>query len=137
MLHAQDRRPTGGQLTEQGSDVGRSRRIELRRRLVEDEDVGAHRDDARDRDPLLLATGQGERLAVGEVPDAEAREHAIDPVVHLLARHAQVLEAEGELLADRRLGSRQLIGRRREHDPHAAQELRHRRRAGRHRCRRW
>ena len=36
--------------------------------------LGAHRDDARDRHPLLLAAGQRERLAVGEVADRQAVE---------------------------------------------------------------
>ena len=48
-------------------------RIELGGRLVEDQDARAHRHDARDRDPLLLAAGQGERLAVGEVGDRQPR----------------------------------------------------------------
>ena len=86
--------------------------------------VGAHRDDAGDRDPLLLATRQRERLAIRQVGDAETGEDGVDPRVHLLARHAQVLEPERELLADGQLRCRELVGRRREDDPDPAEELR-------------
>ena len=48
----------------------------------------------------------------------------VDPAIHFLAGHAEVLEAEGELLADRLLGRGKLVGRSREHDPHPAQQLR-------------
>ena len=98
-------------------------RIELGRRLVEHEDARAHRDDARDRHALLLAAGQGERLAVGEVADRQPRERRVDPGVHLVARDAQVLEPERELLAHGQLRCRELVGRRREDDPDPAQEL--------------
>ena len=54
--------------------------------------------------------------------DAQALEHGIDPRVHLVARDAEVLEAERELLADRLLRGRQLVGRRREHDPDLAEQ---------------
>ena len=50
-------------------DRAGARRVELGGRLIEDEHVGAHRDDARDRHALLLAARQGERLAVGQVGD--------------------------------------------------------------------
>ena len=65
--------PTSGQLREEVGDRRRPGRIELGGRLVEDEDRRPHRHDAGDRDPLLLAAGQGERLAVGEVADREPR----------------------------------------------------------------
>ena len=111
------------------TDVG-PRRVELGGRLVEDEDARAHRHDARDRHALLLAAGQRERLAVGEVADRQALQRRVDPRVHLVARHAQVLEAERELLADGQLRCGQLVGRCREDDPDLAEE-----RAGRGRRR--
>ena len=72
MLGAQDRRPVPREFVEECPDLGRARRIELGGRLVEDEHLRAHRDDARDRDALLLAAGQGERLPIGQVADPEA-----------------------------------------------------------------
>ena len=122
VLHAQDGRPTPGQLRQQVGDARRACRIELRGRLVEDQDGRAHRHDAGDRHPLLLATGQGERLAVGEVADRQAGQRGVDPLVHLGPGHAQVLEAEGQLLADRQLRGGQLVGRRREDDPDPAEQ---------------
>ena len=69
VLHAQDPAPAAGQLRQEVGDPGRARRVELGGRLVEDEDGRAHRDDAGDRHPLLLAARQGERLAIGEMAD--------------------------------------------------------------------
>ena len=109
--------PSAAGRRRRSATAARAGRVELGGRLVEDEHVGAHRDDAGDGDPLLLAARERERLAVGEVADAEALEHGVDPGVHRLARHAQVLEPEGELLADRQLRGRELVGRRREDDP--------------------
>ena len=124
----QDRRPGPRQLVEEVGDRRGPRRVELGRRFVEDQDVGAHRHDARDGHALLFAAGQGERLTVGEVADRQAGERGIDPSVHLVARHAQVLEAERELLADGLLRGRQLVGRCREDDPDLAEERARRRR---------
>ena len=116
VLGAQDGGPAPRQRLEQVGDRRRPGRVELGGRLVEDEDARAHRHDARDRDALLLAAGQGERLAIGEVGDAQPRQRVVDPRVHLGPRDAQVLEPEGELLAHRLLRGRQLVGRRGEHD---------------------
>ena len=41
--------------------------------------------DARDGDPLLLAAGQCERLAIGEVADRQPLQRRVDPRVHLVA----------------------------------------------------
>ena len=122
VLGAQDRRAGPRQLVEEVGDRRGPRRVELGRRFVEDEDAGAHRHDARDRHPLLLAAGQREWLAVGEVTDRQAGQRGVDPRVHLVARHAQVLEPERELLADGQLRGRQLVGRRGEDDPDLAEE---------------
>ena len=118
MLGAQDRGPGTRQLIEELGDRHRPGRVELRGRLVEDEHGRAHRHDARDGDTLLLAAGQGERFAVGEMADRQPSECRVDPRVHLVARDAQVLEPEGELLPDRQLRCGQLVRRRREDDPH-------------------
>ena len=122
VFDAQDGRPTPGQLRQQVGDSCGARRIELRGRLVEDQDGRAHGHDAGDRDPLLLATGQRERLAIGEVADRQAGQRGVDPGVHLGPGHAQVLETERQLLANRQLRGRQLVGRRRKDDPDPAEQ---------------
>ena len=91
LLDAEDCDAVASQLGEQVGDRLRAGRVQLGRRLVEDEHVGAHRHDARDRDALLLPAGQRERLAVGEVANAEPRQHRVDPTVHLIAGYCQVL----------------------------------------------
>ena len=118
----QDGGPGPRELVEEVGDRRGPRRIELGRRFVEDQDTGAHRHDARDRHALLFAAGQGEWLAVGEVADRQAGQRGVDPSVHLVARHAQVLEAERELLADGLLRGRQLVRGCREDDPDLAEE---------------
>ena len=135
MLRGEDRAPVADDLAQEVRDGFGPQRVELRRRLVDDEDGRVHRHDAGDRHPLLLAAGERERLPIGEVRDAQPFEHGIDPAVHLVARDGEVLEAEGELLADRGLRGGQLVGRRREHDADLAQPIR---RAGApaRRCRR-
>ena len=122
VLHAQDDGAAGGQFVEEGRHVAGPRRIELGGRLIEDEDDGAHRDDAGDGHPLLLAARQREGLAIGEVGDTQAGQDGIDPRVHLRTRHGEVLQSEGELLADRLLGGRELVGGRREDDADPTQE---------------
>ena len=67
VLGAQDRAAVARQLRQQRRDRRRPGRVELGGRLVEDEESRPHRHDAGDRHPLLLATGQRERLAVGQV----------------------------------------------------------------------
>ena len=78
VLDAQDRRPAAGEAVHQVRDGRRAGRVELGGRLVEDEHVRAHRDDAGDGHALLLATRQRERLALGEVRDRQALEDAVD-----------------------------------------------------------
>ena len=63
-----------------------------------------------------------ERLAIGEVADRQAGQRGVDPGVHLGPGHAQVLETERQLLANRQLRGRQLVGRRREDDPDPAEQ---------------
>ncbi len=50
-------------------------------------------------------------------------EHLVEPAIHLGPGNGEVLEPEGELLADRELRRRELIGRRREDDPDATRDV--------------
>ena len=110
--------PVGAQPAEQVDDGRCPGRIELGRRLVEHEEARPHRGDRGDRDPLLLAAGQRARVAIGEVADAEGVHRRLDALVHRRhARDAEVLQPEGEFLADGRLRAGELVGRRREDDP--------------------
>ncbi len=124
MLRAHDGAAPRRQLVEHARDRQRAGGIELPGRLVEDEHVRAQGDHARDGHPLLLATRQRKRRPVGQVADAEQGEGGIDARVHLWSRHAQVLEAEGELLAHGQLRCRELIGGRREDDADGARQAR-------------
>ena len=78
--------PRSSELVEQVGDRRGPGRIELGRRLVEHEDVGAHGHDAGDRHPLLLAARERERLAVGEVRDPQALERRRRSAASISAR---------------------------------------------------
>ena len=65
--------PDAGEAVDEIGHGRRPGRVELGGRLVEDEDVRPHRDDAGDRDPLLLAARQREGLALREVADPSRR----------------------------------------------------------------
>ena len=55
------------QLIEQVEHLRLHRHIKTRHRFVADQDVGARRNGARDRDALLLAAGEVPRTATGEL----------------------------------------------------------------------
>ena len=61
--------------------LGRGR-VERGRRLVEDEQPRVHGEHRADRDPLLLAAGEGAQVAVAQVGDAEQVEGLLDPAAH-------------------------------------------------------
>src|SRR3989304_1149106 len=104
---------------EERRDRVRAGRIELRGRLVEDEDPGAHDEHAGDGHALLLPAGEGRRRAFGQICDAKLGQGPPDARVDLRARHAEVLETEGQLLAHGEPRRRELVGRRGEDDAHA------------------
>ncbi len=122
VLDDQDRGATVRELGEQVADLARPGGVELRGGLVEDQKASSHDDDAGDGDPLLLPARQRERLAVSEVRDPEAGQDAVDPRVHRRAVRPEVLEPEGELLANGLLRGRQLVGRRRKDDADMAEQ---------------
>ncbi len=82
---------------EGGEHVVGALRVELRRRLVEDEGLGTGGECARDHAPLPLAAREGGRVTIAQVGDAEGVEHLLDAAAHRLLREAEVLEHEREV----------------------------------------
>ncbi len=91
-------------LPEQGGDTFGTLGVQLRHGLVEHEHPRPHHQDARDRDALLLATRQRERVARPQVNDAQLIQRGVDARVHISTVDPEVLEPERELLSDRELG---------------------------------
>jgi hypothetical protein len=77
-------------------------RIEVRGRLVEDEQVRFVRKHAGDREALLLAARQRRRRAAFEPGEADQPQRVGDTLLHHVARPATVLEAERDLVGDAR-----------------------------------
>ena len=72
------------------------------RGLVEHEHARGEREYRRDGDLLLLAAGERGDLAVAEVGDTHGIERRRDGLVDALVRHAEVLEAEEQLVLNHR-----------------------------------
>ena len=79
----------------------RDGRVEVGRRLVEDEDLGAHGEHGGDGDPAALAEGEVVRGPVGEVAHPDRRERLDDPRLELGATQPEVGRAEGDVVARR------------------------------------
>ena len=62
--------------------------------------AGLHRERARDREPLLLAAGEQVRLAALEPGQPDRRERVVDPRADLVARQAEVLGPERDVVFD-------------------------------------
>ena len=89
-----------------GTDRGAQRRIERRKRLVEQHDLGLDRQGTSQRDPLLLAARQLVRVALSVARETHELEQLVNPLAPLrtagkaerhVAPHAQVRE-QGPLL---------------------------------------
>ena len=79
------------------------RRVETRRRLVEDQQRRVLGQRHRDHDPLLHATGELMRIAAhdpGRIRDLHLREHRARPIEGLVLAGAEDREHLGDLLAD-------------------------------------
>src|SRR3546814_5301898 len=74
------------------------RGVEVRQRLVEQEQFGWLDDRARDRDALLLAARKLRRFAVEEGRDFERFGRCGDTAVDLVGGHARVAQAERHVL---------------------------------------
>ena len=109
-----------GQAVEEVCDRGCPGRVELRGRLVEDEDVRAHRDDARDGDTLLLAAdsenGRSARLPMAR-RSRTRRCAGPSPAAGRRGSRARTRAPRGPSASTPRAGSR-----RREHDPDATEQ---------------
>ena len=80
----------------------RALRIELRRRLVEEQQLGLERERRREADALQLAAGKLRDAAAGQVRGTDGRQRSLRARQDRLRRHADVLEPEGDLRLDLR-----------------------------------
>ena len=74
-------------------------RVEVRGGLVEQQQPGAQREDAGQRQPLLLAAGQRAGGGVPAVGEADGGQRLVDPRPDLGRRDAAVLQAERDVVA--------------------------------------
>ena len=93
-------RPLGSERPKAIEEGGCARRIEVRRRLIEDDDLGPRRKDAGQGQPLLLTAGQPVRPAALEAGETGLGDGLRDPRCHRLARPGPVLESECDLVLD-------------------------------------
>ena len=75
--------------------------VERGERLVEQQQLGLRDEGARQRDALSLTAGELVRLALCERPELDHVEHLVDAPGDLRLGHAQLLEAERDVLLDR------------------------------------
>ncbi len=85
---------------EVGADADAELRVEVRERLVHEEDGRAPDDRATHGDALALAAGKRERPSVHEFLEPEQTGRLRDARGDLLARRSPHLQAEGEVPAD-------------------------------------
>ncbi len=97
------------QLLELGPCVGADLGVEVRQRLVHQEQRGLADDGASERDALLLPARQLMRLARDERLDPEHARDARDPPRDLLTRHAVTLEAERQIVPHRHVRIERVI----------------------------
>ena len=75
--------------------------VEVRERLVHEEDRGLAHDGATERDALALAAGELLRLAVEQLVELDGLGRLLDAALDLRLRDLAQLQAEREVLADR------------------------------------
>ena len=102
-----DDRVAALELVDQLFDPLRGDRIERRRRLVHQQDLGLDGERARDAEPLLLAAGERQRRGVQPVlhfvPERRRLQAGLDAAAELLARARQPVDpqAVGDVVEDR------------------------------------
>ena len=94
--------PSSARVAEQGQEPFRGRRIEIRERLVDDEQARPQHQDPGDGQELTLPAREGAGLAAEQLLDPGLLGDLADPVPDLLAGNAKVLRSEGQLGLDRR-----------------------------------
>jgi len=97
LLRDDDARPTAERELEERLC---SCRVELRRRLVEQEQLGLERERRSEADALQLAAGDLGHAAIAEPRDADCGERALDARQDRLRRRADILEPERDLGTD-------------------------------------
>ncbi|SII20849.1 Uncharacterised protein [Mycobacteroides abscessus subsp. abscessus] len=97
-----DHRRRGGRLDREHRVPDRGRRggVDVRRRFVEDDDLGCHRVDAGECEALLLAPGECGRGVVEGQVEAERCQGGGDALVDDFGAHPDVLHSEGDVVAD-------------------------------------
>ena len=98
--HVHHGEPLGAQVASRRQHLLAPRRVQHRRGLVQDEHAARHGEHAGERRALLLASGEQVGLAPAELGEPEAREHLVDPRLHLRGRPGEVLEAERHVVLD-------------------------------------
>ena len=100
MFHHDQRRSRGTDDPLDGRDhVARALRIEVGRRLVEQDEPGAHGNDPGEREALLLSTGQALGGVVKRHIQAYEVQGVFDAPPYLRARQAEVLAAKCHVAA--------------------------------------
>ena len=118
--HVDDGEALGAQAADRVQHLGAARRVQHRRGLVEHEDAARHGQDAGERGPLLLATGEQVRLPRACSSVSRNRvQHLVDPAPDVRRRPRQVLEAERDVVLDA-LGDELVLGVLEEHADLAA-----------------
>ena len=97
-------------------DLTAAARVKHGRRLVEDDALWPHGDDAGDGNALLLPAGKAVRRVLFVLIDADIHQRAVHTLPDLLGRDADVLQAEGDVLLHH--GGDNLVVRVLEHHPH-------------------
>jgi hypothetical protein len=83
--------------------------VEVRQRLVHQEDLRMPHDRATHRDSLALAARQGPRLAVEELVEAEDLCGVVDPLAYLGLGDMLQLQAERHVLEDRHVRIQRVV----------------------------
>src|SRR5579884_1861281 len=108
-----------------GEDFLGASRIQVRGWLVEDQDVGIHRHDAGEGKALPGPPRETVDSGTFQPGQTNLIEGPRDPCLHLLTRHIEILQAEGDLVVDPEHA--ELAVRILEDEPDAPSQLGHRR----------
>jgi hypothetical protein len=91
MLGEQNGCALTGQIAQDPGQALSPRWVQLGGWLVEHQNRRAHRQRGGDHHALLLPAGERERRAVAQLGQLQRCERPLDPLGHLVARHAKVL----------------------------------------------